>query len=102
AVASGTPTELKRRAGRAVIEVQVRDRADLPMVAGALAALDHGSPRIEETTRMVSVGVEAGIERLRDALASLDGAADAVEDISLRPPKLDEVFLTLTGQPAGR
>jgi ABC-2 type transport system ATP-binding protein len=98
-VASGTPTALKQRAGRAVIEVRVRERADLSMVAGALSALDHGAPRVEEATRLVTVGVVAGIERLRDALASLDGAEGAVEDISLRPPKLDEVFLTLTGQP---
>jgi ABC-2 type transport system ATP-binding protein len=101
-VAAGTPTELKQRAGRNVIEVHVRDRADLATVAAALAALDHGRPQVQEATRRVSVAVEAGSDRLRDALRSLDAAGVAVDDISLRPPTLDEVFLALTGQPIER
>jgi ABC-2 type transport system ATP-binding protein len=98
AVAAGTPTELKQRAGRSVIEVHVRDRADLAGAAAALAVLDHGQPQVEEATRRVSVGVEAGTEQLRRALRSLEAAGTDVDDISLRPPTLDEVFLALTGQ----
>jgi ABC-2 type transport system ATP-binding protein len=98
AVAAGTPQELKQRAGRNVIEVHVRQRADLPLVAAALAAVDHGEPQIEEATRRVSVGVEAGTDRLRDALRALDAAGTVVDDVALRPPTLDEVFLALTGQ----
>jgi ABC-2 type transport system ATP-binding protein len=98
AVATGTPSELKQRAGRHVIEVHVRDRADLAGVAAALARLDHGQPQVEAATRRVSIGVEAATDRLRDALRSLDAAGVAVDDISLRPPTLDEVFLALTGQ----
>jgi ABC-2 type transport system ATP-binding protein len=97
-VAAGTPTELKQRAGRNVIEVHVREQADLAPVAAALAALDHGEAQVEEATRRVSVAVEAGTDRLRDALAALDAAELAVEDLSLRPPTLDEVFMALTGQ----
>jgi ABC-2 type transport system ATP-binding protein len=97
-VAAGTPTELKQRAGRNVIEVHVRDRADLAPVATALAALDHGEAQVEEATRRVSVAVEAGTDRLRDALGALDAAEVAVEDLSLRSPTLDEVFMALTGQ----
>jgi ABC-2 type transport system ATP-binding protein len=99
AVEAGTPTELKRRAGRNVIEVHVRDRAELPMAAAALAALDHGEAQVDEVTRRVGVAVGAGTDRLRDALRSLDAAGVTVDDISLRPPTLDEVFLALTGQP---
>src|SRR6266545_2473924 len=98
AVAAGTPQELKQRGGRNVIEVHVRHREDLARVAATLAALDHGQPQVEEATRRVSVAVEAGTERLREALRSLDAAGAAVDDISLRPPTLDEVFLALTGQ----
>jgi ABC-2 type transport system ATP-binding protein len=98
AVAAGTPQELKQRAGRNVIEVHVRERTDLPRVAAALAAVDHGEAQVEEATRRVSIGVEAGTDRLRDALRSLDAAGAVVDDVSLRPPTLDEVFLALTGQ----
>ena len=55
-------------------------------------------PQVEEATRRVSVAVEAGTDRLRDALRSLDAAGVAVDDVSLRRPTLDEVFLALTGQ----
>ncbi len=101
-VATGTPTELKQQAGRNVIEVHVRDRADLATVAAALGRLDHGQPQVEEATRRVSVAVEAGTDRLRDALQLLDAAGAAVDDIGLRPPTLDEVFLALTGQSGKR
>jgi ABC-2 type transport system ATP-binding protein len=97
-VAAGTPSELKQRAGRSVIEVHTRDRADLARAAAGLAGLDHDRPQIEEATRRVRVAVAAGSDRLRDALGALDAAGVAVDDISLRSPTLDEVFLALTGQ----
>jgi ABC-2 type transport system ATP-binding protein len=98
-VAAGTPAELKQRAGKSVIEVHVRDRKDLARVAAILARLDHGAPQVEESTRRVSVAVEAGPGSLRDALQALDAADAVVDDLSLRPPTLDEVFLALTGAP---
>jgi len=98
-VAAGTPSQLKQRLGGNVIEIQVRDRDDLPRVADALAGLDHGQPQIEQATRRVSVSVDAGSDPLRQALRSLDAAGVVIGDVSLRSPKLDEVFLALTGQP---
>jgi ABC-2 type transport system ATP-binding protein len=104
-VAAGSPAELKARAGRNVIEVHTRDRADLQRAGAALAALDHERPQVEEATHLVRVAVAAGSAPLRDALGALDAAGVEVDDISLRPPTLDEVFLALTGQaidePAG-
>ena len=97
-VAAGSPAELKARAGRNVIEVHTRDRADLQRAGAALAALDHERPQIEEATHLLRVAVAAGSAPLRDALGALDAAGVAVDDISLRPPTLDEVFLALTGQ----
>jgi len=99
AVAAGTPTELKRRAGRNVVEVHVRDRADLPLVASALDRLGKDESQVETSTRRVSVGVDAGTGPLREALRSLDAAGVEIDDVTLRPPTLDEVFLALTGRP---
>ena len=100
AVAAGTPSELKQRAGRNVVEVHVRQRADLSTVAAALERLGDDDPQIETSTRRVSVGVGAGTGPLRDALGSLDAVGVAVDDVALRPPTLDEVFLALTGRAA--
>src|SRR5215217_8560069 len=63
-VAAGSPAELKARAGRNVIEVHTRDRADLHRAAAGLAALDHDRPQIEEATHLVRA-VAAGSAPLR-------------------------------------
>jgi ABC-2 type transport system ATP-binding protein len=95
AVASGTPAELKQRVGGRVIEVHTRYREDLAIVAEALGRLDHGRARIDDATRKVSVGVDdAGL--LSVALRAMEASDAHIEDISLRQPSLDEVFLALT------
>jgi ABC-2 type transport system ATP-binding protein len=99
AVAAGTADELKRRIGGNVIEAHARSREDLPAVADALARLGHGAPQIDESTHRVSVGVDSGSDGLMTALQSVRAAGLEVEDIALRRPNLDEVFLALTGRP---
>ena len=95
AVASGTPADLKRRVGGRVIEVRTRFREDLPVVAAALGGLDHGHARVDEATRKVSLGVDdAGL--LSVALRAMEATEAQIDDISLRQPSLDEVFLALT------
>jgi ABC-2 type transport system ATP-binding protein len=98
-IASGTPKQLKQQAGRDVVEVHVREVADLQKTADALAALDHTEPHIDESTRRVSVAVDPGTRQLRAALSALDSAGIEVDDVTQRPPTLDEVFLALTGKP---
>jgi ABC-2 type transport system ATP-binding protein len=97
-VAAGTPDELKRRAGRDVVDVRVHDVHDLPAAAGALDRIG-GDPVVDADGRRVSVGVGAGSDRLVDAVRLLDAAGVTVDDIALRRPTLDEVFLSLTGHP---
>jgi len=99
AVAAGTPHELKQRVGRSVVEVHVRRREDLGRVAMALRALSDAEPQVEDATRRVRVAVGSGV-RLREALGTLDDAGAEVDDVSLRLPTLDEVFLSLTGREA--
>jgi ABC-2 type transport system ATP-binding protein len=99
-VAAGTPAELKRRIGGKVIEVHVRYHLDVARVAGVLGRLDHGDVRVDDATRQVSVSVEGGGPVLMNALRAVEDAGVEVEDVALRQPKLDEVFLTLTGHPS--
>jgi ABC-2 type transport system ATP-binding protein len=97
-VASGTPAELKAKVGGDVVELHLREETALPAAGRALTLLGTEPPRIDTTTRCVSVRVERGSRSLRDALRALDGSDVAVDDITLRGPTLDEVFLTLTGK----
>jgi ABC-2 type transport system ATP-binding protein len=97
-IAQGTPAELKRRAGRNVIEVHVRQLTDIPEVAGALGAIGNEEPQIEGPTRRVTVVVDGGTEELSGVLARLERRGIILDDFALRTPRLDEVFLALTGE----
>jgi ABC-2 type transport system ATP-binding protein len=97
-VASGTPSELKAKAGRDVVELHVRDDDLLEPVGTALAGIGTDAPAIDHATRRVSIAVDDGTDRLLEAVRVLDDLDIAVDDIALRRPTLDEVFLALTGK----
>jgi ABC-2 type transport system ATP-binding protein len=98
-IASGTPGELKREAGGDVVHVQANNAAELGVVATALERVVRTRPAIDPATRTVTVAVAAGTASLADAVRAIDAAGITVDDIGLRRPTLDEVFLGLTGQP---
>jgi ABC-2 type transport system ATP-binding protein len=99
-IADGSPAELKSRAGRDVVEVHPRDAADLPAVARALARLGAGEPVVDSATRRVVLAVDAGTEPIVAAARALDEDGLVVDDLGVRRPTLDEVFLALTGHTA--
>jgi ABC-2 type transport system ATP-binding protein len=98
-IVAGTPAELKRRVGGDVVEVHTRRRDQLADVAQALARLEEGRPQIDEATRRVTVGI-ADRTGLLTAARTLESLDVEVDDIALRQPTLDEVFLALTGHHA--
>ncbi len=100
AVAAGMPRELKQRIGGNVVELHVRDRRDLPMVAERLGRIHQGDAQIDESTRRVSVRVDGSGHRLMSALRYVESAGVEIDDITMRQPNLDEVFLAITGRPA--
>ncbi len=96
-ISSGTPDELKDQAGRNVIEVRPRSAGELPAVEETLARVGCEAPYTDMDTQRVSVGVEGGGEQLRDVVRLLDERDIEVDDVGLRRPSLDEVFLSVTG-----
>jgi ABC-2 type transport system ATP-binding protein len=97
-IADGSPSELKSRAGRDVIEVHARQVDDLPAIAEAVAPFGVGDVRIDRSTRSVATPIEGGTARLMEAVRVLDAIGLEVDDVGLRRPTLDEVFLALTGE----
>ena len=97
-IADGTPSALKAQAGGDVIEIHTRDSSDLAAAARSLDRVAPEPPIVDPATRRVSLPVDAGVERLTAAARALEDAGIAIEDISLRRPTLDEVFLGLTGE----
>ena len=99
AVAAGTPAQLKQRIGGNVIEVHVRDNRDVSIIADLLGRLGEGVSQVDEATRRVSVRVDSTGDGQMTALQSLHATGVQLDDIAMRQPNLDEVFLSLTGQP---
>lgn len=99
-IAQGTADQLKAQVGGDRLEVTVRDGARVGDAAGLLAPLGHGAPSTDEHRRTVLLPVSGGAAVLTEALRRLDGAGVEIDDVGLRRPTLDDVFLTLTGRPA--
>jgi ABC-2 type transport system ATP-binding protein len=99
-IAQGTPADLKSRAGRDVIELHARDRAHIPELAAIMQRVGVEAPRVDTGTRRITVPVDGGTAVLPAAVRAIDDAGLRVEDIAVRRPTLDEVFLALTGRPA--
>jgi ABC-2 type transport system ATP-binding protein len=95
-IAAGTPAALKTLAGDDVIDVHVRDADALSGAATVLSTVGR-DPQVDLAAHRASVAVD-GTHRLMQAIRALDHLGVAVEDISLRRPTLNEVFLTLTGK----
>jgi ABC-2 type transport system ATP-binding protein len=95
-VAAGTAAELKSRAGRDVIDVRVRDAGQLGRAAAAIGS----DATVDAPRSRVAVPVTGGADELIAAIRALDGAGVALDDIALRRPTLDDVFLALTGHTA--
>jgi daunorubicin resistance ABC transporter ATP-binding subunit len=97
-ITAGTPDELKDRAGRNVIEVRPRFGGDLPAVEETLARIGCEEPHTDIDSQRVSARVEGGGDQLRDVVRLLDERGIEVDDVGLRRPSLDEVFLAVTGK----
>ncbi len=96
-IARGTADELKTQVGGERIEVVVHDRARLPEAREILGRIGIGEAMVEDHTRRVTVPAEGGAARLVNVVRDLDEAGIAIDDIALRRPTLDDVFLSLTG-----
>ena len=99
-IARGTADELKAQVGGERIEVVVHNRADIPGAVRALTADADGDHAIDDHIRKITVPARGGAQRLAQVVRDLDEAGIAIDDIALRRPTLDDVFLTLTGHAA--
>ncbi len=101
AVATGTLGELKASVGRDVIEIVVCDPSRLDQAGQILERTTSGRPRLDRGARRVSVPTGGGAGELATVIGRLEDAAVPVDEIGVRRPTLDEVFLTLTGAHVG-
>jgi ABC-2 type transport system ATP-binding protein len=98
-VAEGTSDELKSRLGGDVVEMVVPE-ARIDLALRALGPIRDGG-RVDRDRQRITLPAPEGMASLRAAVDRLDAAGVLVDDIGLRRPSLDDVFLALTGRGAG-
>ncbi|MFI9315003.1 ATP-binding cassette domain-containing protein [Streptomyces althioticus] len=96
-IADDTPDGLKNRVGGDRVEVVVAERSDIPRVVKVVARVSDGGPESDETELRVHAPVTDRVTALTDVARTLQDEGVRVEDIGLRRPSLDDVFLRLTG-----
>jgi ABC-2 type transport system ATP-binding protein len=97
-IAEGTPDALKDRVGGERLEVRLGDASMRDAAVRALAPMTDDAPGGEGD--VVTVGVRGRSGTIVEAVRRMDEAGVEVDDLTLRRPTLDDVFLTLTGRAA--
>ena len=97
-IAEGTSDELKARVGGDRIELTVDDPRQAAAAAAALDAITEGDCTAEGSVVLLPIRERRGA--IAEAVRRLDTAGVAIDDIAVRRPTLDDVFLTLTGHTA--
>ncbi|MER5483285.1 ATP-binding cassette domain-containing protein [Streptomyces sp. NPDC002812] len=101
-IARGTSDQLKAQTGGERVEVVVHEREHIATAREVLAGFGKGETTVEEHTRKLTVPVSGGAKLLAEVIRELDGRGIEIDDIGLRRPTLDDVFISLTGHAAER
>ncbi|MEU2232378.1 ATP-binding cassette domain-containing protein [Streptomyces vietnamensis] len=106
-IARGTSDQLKAQTGGERVEVVVHEPETITDARDVLArygveGIGHGEVSVEEHTRKLTVPVTGGAKLLAEVIRDLDAVGVEIDDIGLRRPTLDDVFLSLTGHVADR
>jgi oleandomycin transport system ATP-binding protein len=95
-IESGRPDELKRRTGGQTLQVRPTQADDMGTVDTILRELTGSTPNRDDDTGLLTVAVTDPL-LLSAVVRRLDDWGVTVDELSLRLPSLDDVFLALTG-----
>jgi ABC-2 type transport system ATP-binding protein len=96
-IAEGTSEQLKERLGGDLLEVRVADAGQLAEAAQLIAEIAGGEPAVDPHLRRITVPTPSGVDLLLTAARRLQDAGIRLDDLGVRRPSLDDVFLALTG-----
>jgi ABC-2 type transport system ATP-binding protein len=97
-IAQGTSDELKDRVGGERLEVRLEEGEDPDAAVRALAPMSEDEPWLSDGVVSVSIHHRRG--SIVEAVRRLSEAGVGVDDLTVRRPTLDDVFLSLTGHVA--
>jgi oleandomycin transport system ATP-binding protein len=93
-IATGTPDELKAKAGAQTLAVRPADQTKLPIVTSVVGELACATPDVKGQLVTAQVADPAVLPAV---VRRLDDAGVLVTELALRSSSLNEVFLALTG-----
>ncbi|MGY0018308.1 ATP-binding cassette domain-containing protein [Streptomyces sp. cg35] len=96
-IARGTSDQLKAQTGGERVEVVVHEREHIDTARQVLAGFGKGEATVDQHTRKLTVPVTGGAKLLAEVIRELDARGIEIDDIGLRRPTLDDVFISLTG-----
>ncbi|HVU83419.1 MAG TPA: AAA family ATPase, partial [Puia sp.] len=97
-IAEGTPAQLKAKIGTASLELVLADNENLQQAKEIIQQMLMAGVHVAANNTITASMVDA--EVITDLLLALRNAHIGLSTVSVKSPTLDEVFLTLTGQPA--
>jgi ABC-2 type transport system ATP-binding protein len=96
-IAEGTSDELKDRVGGERLEVHLENPVHAERAIAVLAGMSEETPALEDHTVRAAIRRRPGV--IAEAVRRLDDAGVVIDDIAVRRPTLDDVFIALTGRP---
>jgi ABC-2 type transport system ATP-binding protein len=100
-IAEGTSAQLKAKVGGERVQLTVAPQSDLAAARDVLGRHSDGPAQVDVAALTVEAPVTNGARRMPDIVRDLDAAGVLLDDLGIRRPSLDDVFLTLTGHSAG-
>ena len=95
-IAEGRPEALKAQIGGSQLDLVVRDPADVATASELLERISGAPPEADPEARRLTAPIDDHVASLGELLRALEDHGIAAEDVALRRPTLDEVFLRLT------
>ena len=99
-IAWGTPDELKTQVGGAVLEVTLPEASDAEAAGRVLGRATSAAVTVDQRRHRLTLPATAETGLVTKVVRALDAGGVMVDDITVRRPALDDVFMTLTGHAA--
>jgi ABC-2 type transport system ATP-binding protein len=97
-IAEGSSDELKDQVGGESLEVTLEAAGQAEAAIAALAGVCSAPPELDGVVLRVPIAERKGM--IATAVERLNAAGVGIDDIAMRRPTLDDVFLKLTGHAA--
>jgi ABC-2 type transport system ATP-binding protein len=97
-IAEGSSDELKDQVGGEWLDITLEAKEDAEIAAAALEQVAAERPAMVDGVLRMPIHKRQGA--IADAVRRLDEVGIGIDDVAMRRPTLDDVFLTLTGHAA--